>query len=81
VAWETALHDGPDRGDGLAPRQVTLKPGAARRERASRAGAVGTALEISFRPDPTIWDGRFANNGWLQELPKPMTKLTGTTRP
>jgi MoCo/4Fe-4S cofactor protein with predicted Tat translocation signal len=33
-------------------------------------------LEIIFRPDPTIWDGRFANNGWLQELPKPFTKLT-----
>ena len=29
-----------------------------------------------FRPDPTIYDGRFANNGWLQELPKPVTKLT-----
>src|SRR5690606_4313476 len=29
-----------------------------------------------FRPDPTIWDGRYANNGWLQELPKPLTKLT-----
>jgi len=33
-------------------------------------------LEIVFRPDPTIFDGRFANNGWLQELPKPVTKLT-----
>jgi molybdopterin-containing oxidoreductase family iron-sulfur binding subunit len=33
-------------------------------------------LEIIFRPDPTIWDGRFANNGWLQELPKPLTKIT-----
>ena len=33
-------------------------------------------MEINFRPDPTIWDGRFANNGWLQELPKPLTKLT-----
>ena len=33
-------------------------------------------LEIVFRPDPTIWDGRFANNGWLQELPKPLTMLT-----
>ncbi|HYE14632.1 MAG TPA: TAT-variant-translocated molybdopterin oxidoreductase [Pyrinomonadaceae bacterium] len=32
--------------------------------------------EIVFRPDPTIYDGRFANNGWLQELPKPLTKLT-----
>ncbi len=33
-------------------------------------------LEINFRLDPRIYDGRFANNGWLQELPKPMTKLT-----
>jgi MoCo/4Fe-4S cofactor protein with predicted Tat translocation signal len=36
-------------------------------------------LEIIFRPDPTIWDGRFANNGWLQELPKPLTKVTWDT--
>ncbi len=33
-------------------------------------------IEIVFRPDPTIYDGRFANNGWLQEVPKPMTSLT-----
>ena len=31
---------------------------------------------MNFRRDPTIYDGRFANNGWLQELPKPVTKLT-----
>ncbi len=35
-----------------------------------------TALELLFRPDPTIGDGRWANNGWLQELPKPLTQLT-----
>lgn len=33
-------------------------------------------LEIQFRPDPTVWDGRFSNNGWMQELPKPLTSLT-----
>jgi len=33
-------------------------------------------MEVNFRRDPTIYDGRFANNGWLQELPKPVTKLT-----
>jgi len=32
-------------------------------------------LEFIFRPDPSVYDGRFANNGWLQELPKPVTKL------
>jgi MoCo/4Fe-4S cofactor protein with predicted Tat translocation signal len=36
-------------------------------------------LELIFRPDPTIWDGRFANNGWLQELPKPLSKMTWDT--
>ena len=44
------------------------------------AEAPGTGgLEIIFRPDPMIWDGRFANNGWLQELPKPLSKLTWDT--
>src|SRR5262249_54671451 len=35
-----------------------------------------TGIETNVRPDPTVFDGRFANNGWLQELPKPLTKLT-----
>jgi molybdopterin-containing oxidoreductase family iron-sulfur binding subunit len=33
-------------------------------------------MELIFRPDPSIWDGRFSNNGWLQELPKQLSKLT-----
>ncbi|GMV42720.1 MAG: quinol:cytochrome C oxidoreductase [Myxococcales bacterium] len=33
-------------------------------------------LEVSFIVDPSVYDGRYANLGWLQELPDPMTKLT-----
>ena len=36
----------------------------------------GQGLEVVFRLDPAVYDGRFANNGWLQELPKSLTKLT-----
>ncbi|MFL5330357.1 MAG: TAT-variant-translocated molybdopterin oxidoreductase [Gemmataceae bacterium] len=34
-----------------------------------------TEFELILRPDPNLHDGRFANNGWLQELPKPLTKI------
>ncbi len=33
-------------------------------------------MEIIFRPDPAVWDGRLANNGWMQELPKPLSQMT-----
>jgi MoCo/4Fe-4S cofactor protein with predicted Tat translocation signal len=33
------------------------------------------ALKVLLRPDPSLWDGRFANNPWLQELPRSLTKL------
>ena len=43
--------------------------------RATQRQATGE-LEIAILPDSDVFDGRFANNGWLQELPKPITKLT-----
>jgi MoCo/4Fe-4S cofactor protein with predicted Tat translocation signal len=70
--WEKTLRDGAMADTALPPKQVSLKSGIG--TQAPTAAPQG--LEIIFRPDPTIWDGRFANNGWLQELPKPLTKLT-----
>jgi MoCo/4Fe-4S cofactor protein with predicted Tat translocation signal len=40
------------------------------------APAAKDALEIIFRPDPNVYDGRWSNVGWLQELPKPVTNLS-----
>ena len=70
--WEKTLRDGVVSDTAFPPKQVSVKSGIG--EQAPSAAAPG--LEIIFRPDPTIWDGQFANNGWLQELPKPLTKLT-----
>jgi MoCo/4Fe-4S cofactor protein with predicted Tat translocation signal len=72
-AWRRALHDGLVAEPAREPRAAFVRPGDWTRPTPAPAAQ---ALEISFRPDPTVHDGRFANNGWLQELPKPLTKLT-----
>ena len=71
-AWRKWLHDGLIAGSALPARaasaSTTLPP--------ATAGSTASGYELQLRPDPTILDGRFANNGWLQELPKPQTKIT-----
>jgi Fe-S-cluster-containing dehydrogenase component len=69
--WNKTLRDGVMAGTGFPSRPVSLRAGLPLSPQAPASG-----LEIIFRPDPTTWDGRFANNAWLQELPKPLTKLT-----
>jgi MoCo/4Fe-4S cofactor protein with predicted Tat translocation signal len=73
VTWRRWVHDGIVPDTAFAPKSVSVRSGFSRTA-ASAPSAQG--LEISFRNDPSILDGRFANNGWLQELPKPITKLT-----
>lgn len=64
--WNTAVHSGQYgkkakafQGELRVAPQVTLP----------EAG-----LEVLFELDPAVFDGRFANNGWLQELPHPLSK-------
>jgi molybdopterin-containing oxidoreductase family iron-sulfur binding subunit len=69
--WQVSLHNGWVNGlksATIAPKGTVALPPLS----TSNAGAI----EVVFRPDPTIWDGLYSNNGWLQELPKPQTKLT-----
>ncbi len=72
VWWKKALNQGFIAGSAAADKRVAVK-GSDWAKVGRPASA--QAIEVIFRPDPTIFDGRFANNGWLQELPKPMTKV------
>lgn len=68
--FRQALHDGLVEGTRFEPARVT----AAASIPAAPAPAQGT--EVTFFPCPKVFDGRFANNGWLQELPDFTTKMT-----
>jgi len=71
--WRKSLHDGWVEGTAFAPKNLTAKAAGAAPETKSPDA---NAIELNIRRDPTIYDGQFSNNGWLQELPKPMSKLT-----
>jgi molybdopterin-containing oxidoreductase family iron-sulfur binding subunit len=75
--WRSAISDGvvaKTQAEAITPtlsRELT-----ARRSAENESPSSDGALELLLLPDPSIYDGRYANNGWLQELPKPLTKLT-----
>jgi MoCo/4Fe-4S cofactor protein with predicted Tat translocation signal len=86
--WNRVLHDGllagselpevvPDlAGEPFAELARLIGAGAgAAGSRQTAAGSPG-GLELVFLPSPSLHDGRFANDGWQQELPDPLTKLT-----
>ncbi len=73
--WRKSLNDGWIEGTTFASKDVKWGPAiVVALDLASKLGE--TEIEINFRRDPSIYDGRFSNNGWLQELPKPMSKMT-----
>jgi MoCo/4Fe-4S cofactor protein with predicted Tat translocation signal len=76
--WRKCLHDGFIPNTALPAKTVSLKSdwSNALASSPNTQPPKPNTLELVFRADPSIYDGRFANNGWLQELPKPLTKIT-----
>lgn len=77
TAWNRAVHDGFVADTAAKPIAVSLSGG----EYPSNDGVWNTkwdgkSLEFVFTPSLSVYDGRFANNAWLQELPDFHTKLT-----
>jgi len=69
--WRKSLNDGFIEGTAFAPKSLSAKTSSMPATAGATAG-----LEINIRRDPSVYDGQFSNNGWLQELPKPLSKLT-----
>jgi molybdopterin-containing oxidoreductase family iron-sulfur binding subunit len=71
--WRQSVHDGFIANSALPAKTVSA---SAQIQNPSTTSVSAGGFELVFRTDPSIYDGRFANNGWLQELPKPLTKTT-----
>ncbi|PYV77951.1 MAG: molybdopterin oxidoreductase, partial [Acidobacteria bacterium] len=71
--WRKSLEQGWIDGTTSQPKQVSIKN---TNFPASSAPNQQSGIELNFRRDPSIYDGQFANNAWLQELPKPLSKMT-----
>ncbi|MGA9510067.1 MAG: TAT-variant-translocated molybdopterin oxidoreductase, partial [Candidatus Sulfotelmatobacter sp.] len=78
--WRRSLHDGWMEGTAFTPMENTARllsrPGGLVTIFEPQGPIPKSFIELNVRRDPSIYDGQFSNNGWLQELPKPMTKLT-----
>ena len=74
-AWEKWLSDGFIAGTATPAEAPKVMHEAILAE-ANKVAPAATGLEVNIVPDSRVWDGRFANVGWLQELPDPVTKLT-----
>ncbi len=72
--WRKAVHDGYVANTAFPTK--TLAANTSFLSQQQPAPTASGALEITINPDPSVYDGRFVNNGWLQELPNPITKIT-----
>ena len=76
-SWKTILHD------GFAVVKMDWEEGEFNYSdfnhnnvKSDSMQIVEDAIEITFRPSPAVYDGRFANLSWLQEMPDPITRVT-----
>ncbi len=74
--WRQALHDGVVASSALPPETPAAAPATWTSALGASAAAAGDGLEVVFERDAKIHDGRFANVGWLQEMPDPVSKMT-----
>ena len=74
--WRRVLHEGLMGDTALGELQVEVRKDEVLKSVTAATPSGPNGLELILRPDPHIYDGRYANNGWLQEAPKPLTKLT-----
>jgi MoCo/4Fe-4S cofactor protein with predicted Tat translocation signal len=72
--WRQSVHDGFIPNTALQTKTVSVNKSFL--SQPATQPATSGSFELVFRTDPSIYDGRFANNGWLQELPRPLTKVT-----
>jgi MoCo/4Fe-4S cofactor protein with predicted Tat translocation signal len=75
AGWRMALHQGWIDDTAFA-KGAAAGANAATLNSKVPAPSSKDAIEFIFRPDPNIYDGRWSNVGWLQELPKPVTNLS-----
>jgi molybdopterin-containing oxidoreductase family iron-sulfur binding subunit len=73
--WKKALYEGLVEGSAFAAKAVSANIPAVLAQIQSLLPQPNGAMEVVFYPGHSTWDGRFANNAWLQEAPDPMTKL------
>jgi molybdopterin-containing oxidoreductase family iron-sulfur binding subunit len=74
--FRVALHDGIVANSAFKPATANIQPTAAAPAPPAPATAPSGNFEVRFHADPSVYDGRFANNAWLQETPDPLSKLT-----
>ena len=72
--WRQWVHDGFIPGTAFPAKTISAQANVGAQQQTA-APAAGN-FELVFRTDPSLYDGRFANNGWLHELPRPLTKVT-----